>query len=96
MADIQAPKKKMYRVSPRILWKYPNLVTLVPVDLAEKVIGPNTPVVSVSLGTEPVKGKLPARNGRPEVELISNPATQAQLKYLFEVEHHPHIEEYEE
>lgn len=90
-----ADKVKKYRVSPRMSYKHPQMVTLVPVDLTKR-IGPDVPVVSVSLGTEEVRRTLPATRERPATELVSKVATQAQLKYLFEVEKHPFIEEYEE
>lgn len=88
-------KTKKYRVSPRQAYKYPNQVTLVPTDLTKRV-GGDTPVVSVSLGAKEVRRTLPATKERPETELVSLPASQEQLKYLYEVEKHPHIEEYEE
>ena len=99
MADNdKAPKKKMYRVMPRIAYRYPQMVTIVPLDLSQRVGvgGQEIPVVSIALGTKEVKRVLPATLERPETEIISKPATQEQLKYLYEVEKHPHIEEYEE
>lgn len=88
-------KAKKYRVSPRTAYKFPNMVTLVPLNLDEQV-GGKIQVVSVSLGAKEVRRTLPATTERPEVEMISKPASQAQLKYLYEVEKHPLIEEYEE
>ena len=95
MADVVMQKGKKYRVNARIAYRYPEMVTLVPSDLSQKM-GPNTPTISVALGTKEVRRVLPATASRPEQEMVSKPATQDQLKYLYEVEKHPHIEQYEE
>lgn len=96
MADTTTTgKKKMYRVNVRIAYKHPNMVTLVPKDLS-RMIGPGNEGISVALGSKEVRRLLPAKADRPEMEMVSKPATQEQLKYLYEVERHPHIEQYEE
>lgn len=99
MADQNPPantKGKKYRVNVRAAYKNPNMVTLVPTDLTQKLIGPTTPVVSVALGTKDIKRILPATTERPEMEMISTVATQDQLRWLYEVERNPLIEEFEE
>lgn len=90
-----ADKKKIYRAHPRSLDRWPDMVTLVPLDLTQK-IGPNSAVVSVALGSKEVRSTLPARANRPPVEVVTKPATQEQLKYLYEVEKNPHVQEIEE
>jgi len=86
--------KVAYRYNLRQKYKYPDAVTLVPaLDLSKKP-GPNDEVVSVALGDKEIRRTLPATAERPELEMVSKVATQAQLKYLFEIEGHPHIERY--
>ena len=96
MADVVATTKgKKYRVNVRIAYKWPNMVTLVPFDLS-KPIGQGNDAVSVALGDKEVRRTLPGTKDRPEMEMVSKPASQTQLKYLYEVERHPLIEQYEE
>lgn len=83
-----------YRYNPRQKYKYPDAVTLVPVFDLTKKPGPNDEVVSVALGDKEIRRTLAATKDRPELEMVSKVATQAQLKYLFEVEQHPHIERF--
>lgn len=91
---VSAAKTYQYRYNLRQKYKYPDAVTLVPaLDLSKKP-GPNDEVVSVALGDKEIRRTLPATAERPELEMVSKVATQAQLKYLFEIEGHPHIERY--
>jgi len=99
MADLTtAPqattKAKKYRVNARKIYQYPDMVTVVPQNLTEKM-GPLTAVVSVALGDKAVKRTLPAKKDRPAVEVVVEPATQEQLKYLYEVEKNPLVEAYD-
>ncbi len=89
-------KVTKYRVKARIAYKYPEMVTLVPVDLTQPMGLPNQLVVSVSLGAKEVRRMLPATADRPATEMVSAVATQEQLRYLYEIEKHPHIEAYQE
>jgi len=92
----KAVKATKYRVRARIAHKHPEMVTLVPVDLSQKVGIANPAVVSVSLGAKEVRRTLAATSERPAVEMVSTVATQEQLRYLYEVENHPHIEAYQD
>ena len=77
-----------YRVNENFAWKYPTAVTLVPVDIAN----PNGQKVSVALGDKTVINERAGNTNRPALKMIAEPATQAQLKYLYEVDKHPAIE----
>lgn len=50
----------------------------------------------VSLTGKEVVSERPGKKDKPPVKVTARPATQAELKYLFEVEKHPFIEEYED
>jgi len=86
--------KVAYRYNQRQKYKYPDAVTLVPAFDLTKLPGPNDEVVSVALGDKEIRRTLPATAERPATEMVSKVATQEQLKYLYEVEKHPHIERY--
>ena len=77
-----------YRINENFAWKNPTAVTLVPVDLAN----PNGQKVSVALGDKAVINERAGNANRPALKMIAEPATQAQLKYLYEVDKHPAIE----
>lgn len=94
--ETKTGKVTKYRVKARIAYKYPEMVTLVPVDLTQKVGVANPAVVSISLGTKEVRRTLPATADRPAMEMVSAVATQEQLAYLYNIEQHPHIEAYQE
>lgn len=72
---------KAYRVKKSILQTYPQLVT--------QVNGKR-----VSLTDKEVIGKREGTNGMPPIELVAKPATQEDLKFLYE-EGNPLIEEFE-
>lgn len=88
-------KVKKYRMNARAAYQYPDAVTLVPSDLTQRV-GGNTQSVSVAMGTKALTRELPATKERPKTTITVQPATQEQLKYLYEIEQHPFIEMYEE
>lgn len=68
---------------PLFLAKYPDATTLVN-------------GVSVALCGNKVTSKIPGNQAGPPTERTVRGATQSELKYLFEVERHPFIEEIEE
>ena len=62
--------------------KYPDAVTTVKGE-------------SVALGGKEVVRVLPGNAARPETTRRARAATQEELKYLYEIEKHPFIEEVE-
>lgn len=74
---------KKYRLTQWARNNYETLVTLV-----------NGAPVSLT-GVE-VVNERPGKKDKPPVKVTARPATQADLKYLFDVEKHPFIEEYED
>lgn len=90
-----AEKILKYRYSARAKYQWPNAVTIVPIDLT-KLRGPSEPFVTVALGDKEVRRDIPGTADKPPETLIAQPASQEQLKYLFEFEHNPYVELYEE
>ena len=94
-AERAAARPKKYQVNAIHAWRFPNATTVVPADLTKRVDQPNIALVSVALGEKELTHKIEGTEERPPSTLIVKPATQAQLKYLFEVEKVPYIEESE-
>lgn len=84
-----------YRLKPLLAAQYPQMTSLVPVNLNEKV-GGKTDVVSVALSGQDYTVTIPATQTRPEYKKTIKGATQEQLKYLKEVEGNVNIEKFEE
>lgn len=87
-SDFPLPEEKrqaesIYRMRARFLERYPHAVTLVEGK-------------RVALCGEPVTVQVPGSLHKPPEVLSAPGATQAELKYLFEVEGHPMIEKVED
>jgi hypothetical protein len=77
-----------YRINPRWAAQHTTAVTLVPIDLSN----PNGQRVSVAIGSADVVYNKPGNAKSQPLTMVSKPATQQQLAYLYEVEKHPAIE----
>lgn len=89
-----ATMPKKYRVKPAHAAKWPEMTSLVPKNLSEKV-GGNVEVVSVALCGKDITVKKPGTATTLPYEVTVKAATQDQLKYLFN-EGNPHVEEVDE
>lgn len=104
MADSITPDKattttKMatvkYRLKPLLAAQYPQMTSLVPVNLNEKV-GGKTEVIAVALSGIDFTKDIAATATRPAYKKTIKGATQDQLRYLKEVEGNVNIEKFEE
>ncbi len=91
----KAKTVKKYRVRDWALTRFPDMVCLVPLDLSRS-LAYNNDIVCVAIGPDNVEKEMPGNGQAPPTKRIIKAATQAQLKYLYEVEKNPFIELYED